>query len=416
MPSTYRIVALGCKVSRADAARIERAFAGGGLERAGGGEPASVCVVCGCAVTAVAEGKSRRAIRRAARENPGAAVVAAGCIAGLDGTARSAGAGLLVPPGRIESFLSGMKASHGAAVFPGRARAFLKVQDGCDGGCSYCIVPLLRGPARSRPAREVMEEARRLVDAGHAEIVLVGVRLGSYVDESDRRRAGLVGLVESILELRARGLERLRLSSIEPFDLTGPNERLAEIAAEGGGLCPHFHLPLQSADDRLLSRMRRPYRLAGYRALLERLRGRIGDVSVTTDVIAGFPGEGEEAHARTVGFIREAGFARVHAFPFSPRPGTPAAEMPHDPPVEVARRRTAELIEAGADSARAYRARFMGREVDVLAEPSSDGTLSGYTERYVRVGFEGPRDLVGKLCRVRVYAETAYGLGGELVT
>ncbi|MHC5058714.1 MAG: MiaB/RimO family radical SAM methylthiotransferase [Planctomycetota bacterium] len=427
MPA-YRVVALGCKVSRADAAGVERALIGAGLGAAREGEEADVCVVCGCAVTSVAEGKSRRAVRRARRENPGATVVAAGCIAAREETSREAGADVLLPPGGAECVTDVLRsagrmpetrpAPEGAPEgFPGRTRAFLKVQDGCDGSCAYCIVPALRGASRSRALDEVMEEARGLVRAGHAEIVLAGVRLGRYRSpEGGAGRADvidLVALVEALLMLRGSGLRRLRLSSIEPLDF---DLRLAEIASAGSGLCAHVHLPLQSASDAVLERMKRPYRVADYREIVGRARGSVPDAGVTTDVIAGFPGETADDHARTRDFIREAGFARVHAFPFSPRPGTPAAEMAGAVPVGTARARAGELIEAGARSAREYRARFVGRELEVIAQPGpGEGRLSGYTDRYVSLAFDGPADLVGRVVRVRALAESGAGLEGELV-
>ena len=427
---TYRLATLGCKVSRADAAGLERALLGAGLARASRGESADLCVVAGCAVTGVAEGKSRRAIRRLARENPGATVVAAGCIARCEEGSREAGADLFVGPDDVARFIKRLGEKLGERLgeidrwrglprsptpradgFPGRTRAFLKVQDGCDGACAYCIVPRLRGRSRSLPTPGVLEEARRLVDSGHGEIVLAGVRLGSYSHEG----TNLAGLVEKLSCLDQHGLGRLRLSSIEPMDLSGGNERLAQLAADGGILCPHFHLPVQSGDDETLARMGRPYGTSDYRALVDRLRARLGDAAITTDLIAGFPGETEEAHARSVEFVRDIGFARVHVFPFSPRPGTPAAEMPHEPGTDVARRRTAELIDAGRHTAREFRRRFIGRTVDVLAEPGREaGRLAGYTERYVRVEFEGPRELVGKMIRARNLAEAGDRLEGEL--
>ena len=449
---TYRLATLGCKVSRADAASIERALRGAGFAVASRGETADLCVVSGCAVTAVAEGKSRRAIRRLGRENPGATVVAAGCIAEREESSREAGAEFLVGPDGVPGFidrlremgrwrdLDGGSARQGDG-FPGRTRAFLKVQDGCDGGCAYCIVPRLRGPSRSVPAPRVMDEAKRLVDAGHAEIVVAGVRLGSYSDGG----TNLAELVEGLLGLDGRGLARLRLSSIEPMDICGENEALADIAASVGigsairrlrrchglkraypvgradgevrgrrspparhtaVLCPHFHLPVQSGDDEVLARMNRPYRTADFRALVERLRSRVAHPAITTDVIAGFPGETEEAHARSLEFIKRIGFARVHAFPFSPRPGTAAAEMLHEPGTETARRRTAELVDAGRETARAFRRRFVGATVSVLAEPGGGpGRLEGYTERYVRVAFDGPKELVGRIVGVHNLAE-----------
>jgi len=419
--TSYRVIALGCKVSRADAAAIERALLGSGLDRADEREGADVCVVCGCAVTAVAEGKSRRAIRRARRENPEATLVAAGCIAVHEETSREAGADMLVPPGKVESVTDVLR-SAGCLPdapaptgevhegFPGRTRAFLKVQDGCDGSCAYCIVPSLRGTLRSRALGDAIDEAHGLVRAGHAEIVLAGVRLGRY--RCPDTGADLARLVEELLGLRGDGLARLRLSSIEPADF---DPRLAEIASVGSGLCPHFHLPLQSASDAVLERMNRPYRIVDFRALVDRVRGLVPDAAITADVIAGFPGEAEDDHALNRDFIGEIGFARVHAFPFSPRPGTPAAEMGDALPVETVRARAAELVEAGSLAGRDYRARFVGRELGVLAQPGKgEGRLSGYTDRYVPLVFDGPADLVGTVVRVRALSETGAGLEGEL--
>jgi threonylcarbamoyladenosine tRNA methylthiotransferase MtaB len=424
MPA-YRVVTLGCKVSRADAADAERALLGAGLVRAGDGEPAEVCVICGCAVTGTAEGKSRRAIRRVVRENPGATVVAIGCIAAREESSRDAGADIILAPGAATSMIDALRfagrmpdttPAQDAAPegFPGRTRAFLKVQDGCDGSCAYCIVPALRGTPRSRAPEEVLAEARGFVSAGHAEIVLAGVRLGRYASSGgDSGATDLVGLVEALLALRESGLARVRLSSIEPgdFDL-----RLAEIAGAGSGLCPHFHLPLQSASDAVLERMNRPYRIDDFRALIERVRGHVPDAAITTDIIAGFPGETADDHARSSDFIREIGFARVHAFPFSSRPGTPAAEMEGALPIETVRARASELIEAGTLAAREYRAQFVGRELDVLAQPArGEGRLSGYTDRYVPLAFDSPADLVGRVVRVRALAESGSGLEGELI-
>jgi len=431
---TYRLVALGCKVNRADAAEIERGLLAAGMERAPLGAGAELAIVCGCAVTATAEKKSLRALERVARENPGARIAAAGCIAvrlaqmggceaegrARDGCARSfrpGDADTLVVPGApadvLQALLTGHPQAHApGGGFPGRTRAFLKIQDGCDASCAYCIVPSLRGRPRSRPQQEVLEEAERLVGAGHAEIVLAGVRLGAYSDGECRDRGALARLVESLLRLRSRGLLRLRLSSIEPADF---DERLAAIASSESGLCPHFHLPLQSADDDVLRAMGRPYGVRDYRALVERIRSHVPDAAITTDVIAGFPGETPEAHARTVEFVRELRFARLHVFPFSPRPGTPAAAMPAGPARGLARSRAAELLAAGELAAREYRAQFLGRELEVLAEPGGrECRLAGYTERYARVAFDGPRRLVGRLVRVRAVAHARHGFQGEL--
>jgi threonylcarbamoyladenosine tRNA methylthiotransferase MtaB len=441
--STFRVETLGCKVSRADAALVERSLVAAGLRPAGDGERARLCVVCGCAVTGVAEGKSRRALTRIRRENPDAVVVAAGCIAARlgepDGAprGRADGAGrakavrpqvdVALPPERAGEIVAALeRTGHidllraaadgiapGAAVSGARTRAVLKVQDGCDWGCSYCIVHRLRGPMRSRPIADVLDEARKLVDEGHPELVLAGIRLGSYRDASRAPAGGIAALVRGLLSLCERGLVRVRLSSIEPVDF---DLELAAIAASDAGLCPHFHLPLQSADDEVLAAMNRPYRRAEYGRLLDEVRARVPDVAITTDLIAGFPGESAEAHRRTVEFVACAGFARVHAFPFSPRPGTPAAAMDGQVPVGEARRRARQLIAAGARSARAYHATFVGTALAVIVEPGdADGQLAGYSERYARVRFRGPAGLVGTVQRVRAVSQETHGFAGELL-
>jgi threonylcarbamoyladenosine tRNA methylthiotransferase MtaB len=427
---TYRIETFGCKVSRADAARIERALLGAGLRPAGEEEPAGVCVVCGCTVTGVAEGKSRRALARIARENPGAVVIAAGCIAVRMGerldndSAPAAHADIALVPDRIDCLLDELAERDGFAWlrevhapgeppgFPRRTRALLKVQDGCDGSCSYCIVPRMRGAPCSRTVADVVEDARRLVGAGHSELVLAGVRLGRF-DGGDGS-GSLAALVERLVALESEGLIRLRLSSIEPMDF---DPALIDLAASTSRLCPHFHLPLQSADDDVLAAMRRPYTMAAYEDVISRIRAALPTVALTTDIIAGFPSESPEAHARSVDYLRRTRFARVHAFPFSARPSTPAAHMAGTVDVTEARHRARQLIEAGDSAARAYRAQFVGSVIEVIAEPGgAPGRLSGYTARYARVEFDGPAELEGKLVRVKASADAPHGFSGELMT
>ena len=422
----------GCKVSRADAARIERALMGAGMRPAEAGAPAEVCVVCGCVVTGVAEGKSRRALARVARENEGAVVVAAGCIAVRmgekldDDAAPVAKADIALEPDRIgciveelarfDRFASLREPENAPAArpagFPGRTRALLKVQDGCDGSCSYCIVPRMRGAPRSRPVADVIEEAKRLLGAGHPELVLAGVRLGRYDGGGEDVR--LPALVERLLALTSHGLVRLRLSSIEPMDF---DPALAELAASSRVLCPHFHLPLQSADDGVLAAMRRPYDVKRYDEIVWRIRTSVPDAALTTDIIAGFPTEAPEAHARSVAYIRRARFARLHAFPYSARPSTPAAGLDRVVDVNEARRRAKELIAAGDEAAREYRAQFVGSVVEVIAEPGdAPGRLAGYTDRYARVAFDGGAELAGTLVRVRAVEDVPHGFAGELVS
>ncbi|MBM4082494.1 MAG: MiaB/RimO family radical SAM methylthiotransferase, partial [Planctomycetes bacterium] len=308
--------------------------------------------------------------------------------------------------------LRGLRVSGELSIsgFEGHTRAFLKIQDGCDARCSYCIVPLVRGPVRSRPLEAIQREAERLAANGYREIVLTGIHLGAYGRDTGGR-PGLCDVIEGLLDVP--GLERIRLSSIEVNEFT---DRLLALAVGSSKLCPHFHFPLQSGDDEILRAMNRTYTAAEYLSVLDRARARIERPSFTTDVMVGFPGEGERHFQNTLDVCRRAGFSRMHIFPFSPRPGTPATTMPNRPTRTEVRAREERLEAVARESALAYKRQFLGQRVNVLVETQRDartGKLCGYTERYVKVAFDGPDGLKNTIVAVAAKSATPRQIDGE---
>jgi len=370
---------------------------------AGPGDEADLCVLNTCTVTATASGKSRHAIRQLRRDHPGATIVVTGCYGELEADAvREAGADLVVgnmDKDRLADILEdrGLLAGGGSPAgedgvpatpaATGRTRAFIKVQDGCDNRCTFCVVTIARGPGRSRPEDEVIRTIDELTAEGTKEVVLSGVHLGSYGhDRGDRH--GLVRLVHRILaETR---LPRLRLSSLEPWDL---EPELLELFANPR-LLPHLHLPLQSGCDATLGRMGRHTTVARFGALLDAARAAHPDMAVTTDVMVGFPGETDEDFETSLRTIEAMGFARLHVFRFSPRAGTLAATMPHQVPGSVAAGRSARMHELGASLEAAFQRRFLGRTMNVLWERIQPGAAgprwSGLTGNYLRVLASAP--------------------------
>ena len=307
--------------------------------------------------------------------------------------------------------------------FAGRQRAFVKVQDGCDRFCTYCIVPHLRRRVWSREAGEVVAEAAALAAAGHGEVVLCGISLGAYGQPTTDQAgwtagAALPGLLRRVAAVA--GLRRVRLSSLHPADVT--DELLAAVA-DCPNVAPHLHLPLLSGSERILRRMNRPYAPADFLRAVERLRRAVERPAVTTDVIVGFPGEGEQDFAETLELARKVGFSRVHVFPFSPRRGTPAWKWRAEaPPRDVVTARCRRLAELAGESAAAFRRGFLGRTVEVLVEmpnrATPPGRARGLTGRYVEVTFAPAGgesgDLLGQVVPVRVTGLSETGLTGQV--
>lgn len=369
----------GCKVNQYDTQAIREGILRAGYLEATDGAGAALHVINTCTVTAEGDRKARQLVRRIAREDPEARIVVTGCSAERDGEAFRLLPGVTLVSGtrqkhRIAEILGAPPAPFRISRLDGHTRAFLKVQDGCDDRCTYCIVPAVRGEVRSRPPAEVREEAIRLAEAGHREIVLSGIHLGHY-----GRGEGfdLPALLRGLSDVP---IDRIRLSSIEAVEVT---DALLEASLASGKVCPHFHLPLQSANDAILRRMGRPYRRADFAARVARIRQAIDDPAITTDVIVGFPGEDESAFSDTLAFCRDIGFSRIHVFPYSEREGTAATRLDGKVPAAVRRRRGREVAEVAADLSRAFAARQVGRRVDLLTESCEDGILRGKTERYL---------------------------------
>jgi threonylcarbamoyladenosine tRNA methylthiotransferase MtaB len=391
---------LGCKVNQSETAAMEQLFRAGGHEIASPAGPADVFVVNSCTVTAQGEAKSRRWLSRARRQNPGAVLVLTGCFAqAFPQKALATGADVIIGtahraqlPGYIEEFrATGLPVvdispaeSHRAfetlpPAYPAhRTRAFMKIQDGCNGRCAYCIVPAARGPVRSRARAHITEELRALAKAGCAEVVFTGINLPSYGQDTG---ADLADVVEDAAAVP--GISRIRLSSLDPHLVT--DAQIARFAAVEK-LCPQFHLSLQSGCDATLGAMRRPYTTAQYAAAAQKLRTALPAASLTTDVIVGFPGESRAHFEESLAFVRGIGFLKVHVFPFSARSGTAAATFPGQVPRGEKAARAAEM-QGVAD---AQRARFitqqLGSTLPVLLEAKrSDGRFSGYTPGYIPV-------------------------------
>lgn len=375
MPTTFSAEFLGCKVSHTDLVGLRERLADAGYAEAADGT-GQVHVVNGCCVTAEAVAKTRQSARRALAEADH--VLVTGCAARLDGAGlegidprvRVVREAAEATPAAVLGTLAGLGCTGGerTGLAPLRRRMFLKVQDGCSFPCAYCVIPEVRGPTRSRPVGEVLAEAERRVRQGHREVVVTGVNVGLYRD----RDAGLdlTGLLARLAGVV--GLERVRLSSIEPNHLA---DDLLDVLARAPYL-PHLHVPLQTGSDRLLRGMRRRYGAADYADRIRAARARMPEVAVTADVIAGLPGETEDDHRATLALVEGLGLARLHVFPYSPRPGTPTAHDDTDPAVK--RRRAAELRALSDRLQRAHRTRHVGVLDAVLVEQAeADGAGRG---------------------------------------
>ena len=400
---------IGCKLNQSEIERMARALHHAGHRVVYDPAQAEVCLLNTCAVTSTAARKTRQTLRRLRRQNPAARVVALGCYADLwpDQLQRLEGVEALAGPD-ILAALSLATAADRAGSFPRRrTRAFVKVQDGCDNHCTYCVVRLARGRERSRPLPEILDEARQLAAEGVQEIVLTGVHVGAYGRDLG---LDLVDLVRAILD--AVGIPRLRLSSIEPWHL-----RPAHLELWGDPrLCRHLHLPLQSGCDATLRRMGRRYTAAQFRALVDQARGRIPGLAVTTDVMVGFPGESEDEFAESLRFVEQVGFSRLHVFRYSPRPGTPAAAFPDPAPAHVSAERAQAMQKVSQASGRRFRAGLLGQCLPVLWESHDAGTglWSGLTDNYVRVVAASGQDLHNTIRPARLLALRPDGIAGEL--
>ena len=427
LKKTVAFHTLGCKLNAYDTEWHREQFVDAGYVEVPFGECADVTVVNTCTVTQQGDAQSRQMLRRAHRTSPEGVVVATGCYAQMDPDALSEMPEVDIVVGTAEktqlidlvnstcslgrTFVTRSRATDFQDMdiynFGGRARAFVKVQEGCNEFCSFCIIPFARGRSRSRTVASTVDQVTRLVDAGYAEVVLTGVHIGDFETQNG---AGLIDVLEAVD--RVTGLHRFRVSSIEASFVTDP---MIDFFATSERFCRHLHIPLQSGDDGILEAMRRPYRAADYAGLLDRLADRIPDLAVGADVMVGFPGESDAAFRRTVDLVQRTPLVFLHVFPYSPRGHTPASRLPDQVVPQVKKARGAELRKLGKSKADAYQRRFIGRTEDVLFENRRDATtglLHGLTDTYIRVFAPGPdatRDTIQPVRLQSVEADRVVG-------
>jgi len=397
---------VGCKLNQAETQLLAHQLAQAGYWLVSAAEPADVYILNTCTVTHVADRKCRRRLRLAHRRNPDALVVAIGCYAeraryelaqieGVDlvlgNSEKSNLLWLLEGSGRLSRPNFGQKGSTVAhADF--RTRAFIKVHDGCNSFCSYCIVPLVRGREKSTPIDQAVAEVKHRVSEGYREVVLTGTKISSY----NYKGVSLSGLLQRMLT--EADVERLRLSSLQP----------EEISPELIGLwhdkrlCRHFHLSLQSGSDAVLGRMKRDYTVGDYQQAVALIRGMVPEAAITTDIIVGFPGETEAEFQESYELCRQMEFARIHVFSYSPRQGTQAALMPDQVDDRVKSERSQRMLALARESAQNFRQRFLGKTMPVLWEKQTDGGWSGLTDNYIRVCTRSSEDLTNKLLPVKL--------------
>jgi threonylcarbamoyladenosine tRNA methylthiotransferase MtaB len=401
---------LGCKINQYETDQLRKELASQGNTIVPFGEQADVYIINTCSVTAKSDYQCRQAIRSAARRGEGAKVIVTGCYATTrpDELRKMPGVQWVVKnedkrtiPVRLMESVRAVPPAADSGSSPGsgkRTRGFLKIQDGCDNRCSYCIVPDARGRTRSMATADVIREFDRLVAAACPEIVLTGIHVGMYGSDLEAG-ASLTGLIRSLL-LR-RGASRIRLSSIEPNEITE-----ALITFLGNGVCRHLHIPLQSGNDRILAAMRRKYTSSFYKDLLNRIAENVPDIALGADIIVGFPGEGEREFEQTLDLVHNSPLTHLHVFSYSPRPGTPAASMPGQVPETVKKRRSEVLRLVGERKNLDFRKRFVGRDLQVVIEDKKTGNsdlFSGLTDNYIRVSVSGAgTDHIGKELQVRI--------------
>lgn len=423
---------LGCKVNQYDTQAMLELFEQAGYCVVSMNEDADVYLINTCTVTGVGDKKSLQLIRKNRREHPNSRLIVCGCMAQQRGRELlSLGADLLLGTQNRSRVVDLLRLSEEqgkplCAVEPlsdsilfeplsistqnEHTRAVLKIQEGCRNRCTYCIIPAVRGPIRSRPLTDIREEVIRLAEAGFHEVVLTGIHLSSYGRDFSPA-ASLLDAVSAVQE--THGILRIRLGSLEPMIAT---EAFAAELKKADKLCPQFHLALQSGSDTVLARMKRQYNAAQYLRAVGNLRRFFPHAAFTTDILTGFPGESEEEFIETENMIRKVGFARIHVFPYSARPGTPAAAMPGQLPMAVREERARKLIALGNTVAAEYLRSWIGQESVLLPEEQVNGCWEGYTPEYIRVRMNpGSSCTSGIPVRIRLTSAEGRAMRGEII-
>ena len=426
---------LGCKVNQSDTASMERLFREAGYEIVDFAEKADIYLINTCVVTNMGQRKSRQMIHRAIRKNPNAFIVVSGCypqtaaeevkaIQGVDliiGNQDRAAVVTLVEAAATEQSIDAydnVKKLSAQTAFEElsadceteKTRAFLKIQEGCNQFCTYCIIPYARGPLRSRSLENIKDEVEKLVAAGFSEVVLIGIHLGAYGKEL-KNGTSLTDAVKAALAVT--GLARVRLGSLESVEV---GEDLLDLMASDERVQRQLHLPLQTGCDDVLKSMHRPYDTKIFAELIQKIRAKLPDVAITTDVIVGFPGETEENFAATKEFVRSCGFSKIHIFPFSPRKGTPAASFSGVVSEKFKQRRAEELAEVDRASHEKYCESMLDKTVTVLFEQeSAEGLWEGLSGNYVRVYAKSEDNLSGKIRKITLKDLYKDGMIGEIL-
>lgn len=427
---------LGCKVNQADTASMENLFLRSGHQLVSFDGEADVYIINTCVVTNTGQRKSRQTIHRAIRKNPNALIVVTGCypqtaaeevkaIAGVDmiiGNQDRAQIVQLVEERLAHRQTDTLDAVHkltastafeemAAGDITDKTRAFLKIQEGCNQFCTYCIIPYARGPLRSRSLESIRTETQRLISAGFKEIVLIGIHLGCYGKE-DPDGPTLYDAVKTVLDVP--GVQRLRLGSLESVEV---EPRLLTLMQEDARFCRHLHLPLQSGCDKTLQAMHRPYTTAKFKTLLADIKTKVPDIAITTDVIAGFPGETEADFETTCKFAESCGFSKMHIFPFSARKGTPAEKFAGAVTEAVKKERADILGKIDETMHKAFLQAMVGQNAEVLFEqPAGEDYFEGLTGNYQRVFVKsGGRNLGGEILPVKITAFDGEKLLGEII-
>lgn len=423
---TVALYTLGCKVNHYETEGIWQKFKKQGYERVDFDREADIYVINTCTVTNTGDKKSRQVIRRAIRKNPEAVVCVTGCYAqispgeimeipGVDVIVGTQDREKMIP--FIEEHKKTREPINGVSnimknrvfeemdvpVFSDRTRASLKIQEGCNNFCTFCIIPWSRGLLRSREPENVLKQAQQLVEAGYNEIVLTGIHTAGYGEDlKDYDFAELL----SDLETKVEGLKRIRISSIEASQIT---EKVMQVIDRSTKIVRHLHVPLQAGSDRVLKSMRRKYTTAYYKQQVDRLKQALPGLAVTSDVIVGFPGETDAEFEETYRFIQEIGFSELHVFPFSKRTGTPAAKMDDQVAEEVKSERVDQLITLSDQQAKNYASKYEQTVVEVIpeeikhrADEENQQLLIGYSDNYLKVQFLGSTDLIGEIVRVKI--------------
>ncbi|HEO8418588.1 tRNA (N(6)-L-threonylcarbamoyladenosine(37)-C(2))-methylthiotransferase MtaB [Niallia sp. FSL W8-0635] len=415
---------LGCKVNHYETEAIWQLFKQQGYERVEYENMSDVYVINTCTVTNTGDKKSRQVIRRAVRKNPDAVICVTGCYAQTSPAEIMAIPGVDIVVGtqdrvKMLEYIAQFKQERqpinavgnimknrvyeemDVPAFTDRTRASLKIQEGCNNFCTFCIIPWARGLMRSRDPQDVIKQAQQLVDAGYKEIVLTGIHTGGY--GSDMKDYNLANLLRD-LEAQVKGLKRLRISSIEASQIT---DEVIEVLDKSKIIVNHLHIPIQSGSDTVLKRMRRKYTMEFFAERITRLKEALPGLAITSDVIVGFPGETEEEFMETYNFIKDHKFSELHVFPYSKRTGTPAARMDNQIDEEVKNERVHRLISLSDQLAKEYSSNYEGEVVEVIPEEvyKEDGNgklYVGYTDNYLKVVFPATEEMIGKIVKVKI--------------